>query len=520
MTRPRFVSTALGVFLFPALCVSFFSGSGVIEAALASSAGIKRPNVLIILADDMGWNDVSFHGGPIPTPNIDRLAEEGVQLDRFYTNPKCTPTRAALLTGRDPLKLGLTYATVYPWSGFGVAPSEHFIAETFRAEGYETAIIGKWHLGHTVPAHHPNGRGFDYFFGSLNTGGDYFTHENQGGYDLQRNGVSLPEFAGQYNTDTYSLDAARWLTDLRDKQKPFFLYLAYKAPHSPSQAPRTLIEEYGGVYQAMMVAMDQGIGLVLDALEAEGLSEQTIVLFLSDNGATRGSGSNAPLRGFKLDTYEGGIRVVAVMRFPRALAAGGISEQVMTSLDVFPTLAAAAGIEVLADRPLDGLGLWQAIVDGQVESRSDDIIYASEGFLGRQFFFSVLRDRMKLVQKVDQTFEKITIVNELYDVFADPSESNDIADAHPDLVEQLVEVLIHRRRQHPYAGSHTRIVPHPGWRAPIDWAQAMRMNGLIVNPNAEDNLYGFAGPDGTRGQGNLLKTLDRFYGNRGRLVYE
>lgn len=491
-----------------------------IDADLAAAKDTEPPNVLIILADDMGWNDVSFHGGPIPTPNIDRLAAEGVQLDRFYTNPKCTPTRAALLTGRDPLKLGLTYATVYPWSGFGVALSEHFIADSFRIQGYETAIIGKWHLGHTVPGHHPNNRGFDYFFGSLNTGGDYFTHENQGGYDLQRNGVSLPELSGQYNTDLYSLEAVRWLTDLRDKQKPFFLYLPYKAPHSPFQAPQSLIEEYGGVYEAMMVSMDQGIGLVLGALDAEDLSDDTIVLFLSDNGATRGSGSNAPLRGFKLDTYEGGTRVVSVMRYPSALESGRISEQVMTSLDVFPTLSAAAGIQVLANRPLDGLNLWQAILDGQAMPREDDIIYASEGFLGRQFYFSVLRDQLKLVQRVDQTFEKLTIINELYDVFADPSESNDLANAHPELVEQIAQALTLHRRQHPYAGSHTAIVPHPGWRAPLDWAQAMRLSGLIVNPSAEDNVYGFAGADGAQGQGNLLRTLDGFYGNRGRLVYE
>lgn len=523
----RWVSSCLKwVSLFPGW-VSFlilgwvsFLPSAVIAAAPVSDAQGPGPNVLIILADDMGWNDVSFHGGAIPTPNLDRLAREGVQLDRFYTNPKCTPTRAALLTGRDPLKLGLTYATVYPWNAFGVAPSEHFIGESFQAQGYETAIVGKWHLGHTVPAHHPNNRGFDYFFGSLNTGGDYFTHENQGGYDLQRNGVSLPELAGQYNTDIYSLEAVRWIRELRDKQKPFFLYLPYKAPHSPFQAPRTLIEEYGGVYEAMMVAMDQGIGLVLDALDAEGLSDQTIVLFLSDNGATRGSGSNAPLRGFKLDAYEGGIRVVSVIRFPRALKAGTVNEQVMTSLDVFPTLAAATGIEVLADRPVDGLNLWQAIREGEAVDRSDDIIYASEGFLGRQFSFSVLRNRFKLVQRVDQTFEKIIVVNELYDVFSDPSENNDLADAHPELVGQLIEVLKDHRRRHPYAGSHTRIVPHPGWRAPLDWAEAMRLNGLIINPNAEDNIYGFAGPDGDRGQGNLLKTLDRFYGDRGRLVYE
>ncbi len=124
------------------------------------------------------------------------------------------------------------------------------------------------------------------------------------------------------------------------------------------------------------------------------------------------------------------------------------------------------------------------------------------------------------MQKVDQTFEKITVVNELYDVFVDPSESNDLSNVQPELVKQLVQVLMERRRQHPYAGSDTRIVPHSGWRAPRDWAEAMRLNGLMVDPNAEDNIYGFAGPDGARSQGNLLKTLGRFYGQRGRLVYE
>ena len=492
----------------------------VFSASQVTAQDPDRPNVLIILADDMGWNDVSFHGGSIPTPNIDRLAEEGVQLDRFYTNPKCTPTRAALLTGRDPLKLGLTYATVYPWSAFGVALSEHFIGETFKAQGYDTAIIGKWHLGHTVPAHQPNNRGFEYFFGSLNTGGDYFTHRNQGGYDLQRNGTSVPELDGQYNTDIYTREAIRWLTELRDRRNPFFLYLPYKAPHSPFQAPQELIDEFGGVYPAMMVSMDRGIGLVLDALEGEGLEEETIVLFLSDNGATRGNGSNAPLRGHKLDTYEGGIRVVSVIRLPGKLQAGTISEQVMTSLDVFPTLAAAAGIEVLAERPLDGVNLWREIREGESALRTDNIIYASEGFVGRQFYFSVLRNNFKLVQRVDQTFESLTVVNELYDVFADPAESNDLSEAHPELVDQLVDALIERRRQHPYAGSHTQIVPHPGWRAPLDWAEAMRLNGLIVNPDADDNVYGFAGPDGARSPGNLLRILDGVYGNRGRLLYQ
>ena len=488
-------------------------------AAQPATPAADRPNVLIVLADDMGWNDASFHGGDIPTPSIDRLAAEGVELDRFYTNPKCTPTRAALLTGRDPLELGLTYATVYPWSPFGVAVSEHFMGESFGSQGYDTAAIGKWHLGHTVPAHHPNSRGFDYFLGSLNTGGDYFTHRNQGGYDLQRNGESVPELAGQYNTDVYTGATVDWLRNVRDKQKPFFLYVAYKAPHSPFQAPPELIDEAGGIYPAMMVSMDNGIGRILDALEAEGVADDTIVMFLSDNGATAGNGSNAPLRGYKLETYEGGIRVVSVIRWPGVLPPGTVSTQVMTSMDVFPTLAAAAGVEVRAERALDGVDLWAEISGGRTAPRADDIFYASESALGRQFSWSVLRGNMKLVQKVDQTFESLTVVNELYDVFADPGETDDLAGAHPDLVGELVEALIAWRRQHPYAGSHARVVPHPGWRAPLDWARAMQLNGLNVNPHPGDNIYGFGLRPRPGEVTEPQRRLDSAYGNRGRLIY-
>lgn len=477
------------------------------------------PNVVIILADDLGWGDVSYHGGATPTPNIDRLAAEGVRLERFYTNPKCTPTRAALLTGRDPLKLGLTYATVYPWSAFGVAASEHFIGESFQQAGYETAMIGKWHLGHSVPAHHPNNRGFDFFMGSLNTGGDYFTHRNQGGFDLQRNGQSTAEFVGQYNTDVFTREAVAWITAIRNPERPFLLYLAYKAPHSPFQAPQDLVDAADSVYEAMMISLDRGIGRILDVLEAEGLANDTIVLFLSDNGATRGSGSNAPLRGFKLDTYEGGIRVVAALRWPGVIRAGTISEQVMTSLDVFPTLASAAGVAVAARRPLDGVDLWKVLRSGGVAPRTDDIIYATESFLGRQFYFSVLRGNMKLVQRVDQTFERLSVVNELYDVFADPGEADDLAANHPELVNALVAALADRRRQHPYAGSHTRIVPHPGWRAPLDWARAMHLNGLNINENAGDNLYGMGGQGDRQRRAVLLERLDAAYDERGRLVY-
>ena len=182
--------------------------------------------------------------------------------------------------------------------------------------------------------------------------------------------------------------------------------------------------------------------------------------------------------------------------------------------------AAAAGVEVRAERALDGMDLWGEISSGQAAPRSDDIFYASETALGRQFSWSVLRGNLKLVQKVDQTFESLTIVNELYDVFADPGETNDLAGANPDLVRELVDALIGWRRQHPYAGSHARVVPHPGWRAPLDWARAMELNGLNVNPNPGDNIYGMGQP-GQPGQPSAVQQrLDRMYGDRGRTVYK
>ena len=479
----------------------------------------RHPNILIVLADDMGWSDASFRGSAIPTPNIDRLAAEGVELRRFYTNPKCSPTRAAILTGRDPLKLGLSYATVYPWSAFGVAPSEHFMGESFQAQGYQTAMIGKWHLGHAVPAHHPNHRGFDYFMGSLNTGGDYFSHVVQRGFDLQRNGVSTLELAGHYNTDVYTDETVRWIRERRDASRPFLLYLAYKAPHSPFQAPEDLIDEYGDVYTAMMVSMDTGIGRVLDALHAEGVANDTIVLFLSDNGATRGNGSNAPLRGHKLETYEGGIRVLALLRWPGVLPAATVSSQVITSMDVFPTLAAAAGVNVLAERDLDGRNLWRTIERGRAEPRRDDVFYASENFVGRQFSFAVIRGPMKLVQRVSQTWDETTVVNELYDIVADPTEAEDLAEKNPRLVRALANALSDWRREHPYAGSHTRLVPHPGWRGPLDWAKAMELAGENADQDPDDNLYGMGRQDNLR-SAVMQRLLDRMYGERGRLIYD
>ena len=184
--------------------------------AIATTAATERPNVVIFLADDLGWSDVGFHGEDvIETPSIDRLASEGVEFTRFYTTPICSPTRAALMTGRDPMRLGVAYGVIMPWHTNGVHPDERFMPESFREAGYQTAMIGKWHLGHAQMTYHPNERGFEHFYGHLHTEVGYFPpFASQGGRDFQRNGESIE--GTQYETFTLAAEAERWL-GARDK---------------------------------------------------------------------------------------------------------------------------------------------------------------------------------------------------------------------------------------------------------------------------------------------------------------
>ena len=301
----------------------------------AGAAG--RPNIIIMLVDDLGWSDVGFHGGDIDTPSLDRLAAEGVGLTRFYTTPICSPTRAALMTGRDPMRLGVAYGVIMPWMNIGIHPAEHFMPQSFRAAGYQTAMVGKWHLGHALQAYHPNERGFEHFFGHLHAEVGYFPpFSNQGGRDFQRNGQSIERDG--YETFILADEVTRFIR-ARDRERPFFLYMPFIAPHTPLDAPRDLQQKYADLedrrqparskntdqsrqiarllrqpsarpmYAAVVDAMDQAIGRVLDTLDEEGIADDTIVLFFSDNGGAAyatGGADNVPLRGGKGETWEGG----------------------------------------------------------------------------------------------------------------------------------------------------------------------------------------------------------------------
>lgn len=447
---------------------------GLVLAQTSLLGQRQQPNVVIFLADDLGWNDVGYHGSEIETPNIDRLAREGVQLDRFYVYPVCSPTRAGLMTGRSSIRTGVMYSVVRPWANYGLPLDEHLMPQSFQAAGYQTFIIGKWHLGHTDYRHLPMARGFDHFYGHVNGALDYFTHKREGAVDWQRNGKTVIEEG--YTTDLFGQEGVRLIKE-RDKSKPFFLYLPFNAPHSPLQAPDRLIQKYSGIrdekrriFCAMVDSMDTAIGRVLDTLDSEGLTENTLVLFFSDNGGPTHLGArNTPLRGAKATTFEGGVRVDAVLRWPARLEGGRKTSQVLSVLDVFPTLAAAAGVQPRNTKPLDGRNMWEAIAKNETVGRED-------------FFFAVEReDRMRLGVLTQQwklvrviLYEDLETRNYLFAIENDPNEQNDLAADHPDVVADLVERIENWRKLHPRGGIRFTGGPHPGWIPPTDWAAAVR----------------------------------------------
>ena len=500
----------------------------------------EQPNVIVMVADDLGWADVGFHGGDIDTPSLDRLAAEGVELRRFYTTPICSPTRAALMTGRNPIRLGIAYGVVLPWDNHGVHTEERFLSEAFLDMGYQTAIVGKWHLGHAQQTHHPNSRGFEHFYGHLHTEVGYYPpFANQGGKDFQRNGVSINDEG--YETDLLAEEGSRYIRE-RDPSKPFFLYLPFLAPHTPLDAPRHLQDKYADIdtdlpparsvqtdgtrtisklllrdsarpmYAAVVDAMDQAIGRVLETLDEEGISDNTIVLFFSDNGGaaySHGGANNAPLRGGKGEVFEGGIRVVSLLRWPDQLEGGGKMDQIMTVMDVFPTLMDAAGLMPGTHLSWDGASLWPAIRDGRRAPRQNDVFFASETPIYGHFNLTLFNEDWKLVQEIQQDQITTTVTNHLFNIAEDPNEYNNLASVHPDVAASMAERIRNWRALHPIHGTRSYLVPPPGWRAPKDWATYPRPLEFLQ----ADPAPGMPPP-------GVERILDLQHGERGRLIYD
>jgi len=404
-----------------------------------------RPNILYIVADDLGWKDVGFHGSDIRTPNIDRLAQTGARLEQFYAQPMCTPTRAALMTGRYPFRYGLQTAVIPSGHTYGLPTDEWLLPQALKEAGYQTAIIGKWHLGHADRKYWPRQRGFDYQYGPLIGEIDYFTHEQHHVLDWYRNNKPLKE-AG-YSTTLIGNEAVKYIGRHDAAAAPFFLYLAFNAPHTPYQAPQAYLDRYKNIaepsrraYAAMITAMDDQIGRVLDALDKKKMRDNTLIIFHSDNGGTRnamfaGEGDmskikipcdNGPYRDGKGSLYEGGTRVVSLANWPGHIPAGSTVDEMIHVVDMYPTLAGLAGAPLGKGKPLDGLDMWPTISEGRPSPRTE-IVYNVEPFRA-----GIRQGDWKLIWRTP-----LPSAVELYDIREDPSEKNNVAAGNPEKVAAL-----------------------------------------------------------------------------------
>jgi arylsulfatase A-like enzyme len=520
------------IFLF--LCIIYISSCGYsieeekdktvevkIDKPLTTdviSANLQLPNIIILLADDLGWADLGLRGSDIETPNIDSLARDGLTLNRFYSMPICTPTRSALMTGRDPMKLGSVYAGFQPWQNGGVSPEEHFMPETFQAAGYQTAMIGKWHLGHTTEPLLPNSRGFDYFFGHLNTQIDYYDYTVAGGYDLQKNGLSF-KGSNQYATELHAEEAVKFIKEIRDADRPFFMYVPFLSPHAPMQAPKVLENKYKSrsnrpfpkrTYAAMVDSLDQAIGNILQSLEEEGLENNTLVFFFSDNGGLKAFGAdNSPFRGVKLETFEGGIRVNALMKWPGHIVGGSITNNVVSVLDVYPTLSDLVNIPMLNKKPLDGQSRLGTIVNSGEDLRNGDLYFASNSPIFNKYHLAVLEEKWKLVQIIDHKSQSTEIKNFLFDIISDPEEKENLVKDYPSRVKNMSEKIRKWRSIHPINGVRVALSPHPGWRAPKDYAE-----NVVPTEKLQSDGYN------TYVSGMRAKILQKRHTDKGLIEYE
>jgi arylsulfatase A-like enzyme len=419
-----------------------------------STLAADKPNILIILVDDLGYGDLSCYGAnDLKSPNIDSLMADGMRFDSFYANcPVCSPTRAALLSGTYPDLVGVPgVIRTHPENNWGwLSQKATLLPRTFKAAGYHTSLIGKWHLGLEEP-NTPNGRGFDYFKGFLcDMIDDYYTHRRHGinYFRENRREIDPPGHA----TDLFSQWAIDTLGERKGKPDPFFMYLAYNAPHTPIQPPRDWLEKVKarepGISdrRAKLVAliehMDYGIGRVIDALKKNGQYKNTLTIFSSDNGGQVSvGGTNGNHRGGKQDMYEGGLKVPTCAVWPGKIQAGTRSNLVGITMDLYPTACAAAGASVPSH--VRGKSLLPTML-GQAQKFDRDLIFVRrEGGLryNGQDYHAFRRGDWKLVH--NSPFEPY----ELYNLKTDPLEQNDLAGSNRKKFTELAAALrLHYQR--------------------------------------------------------------------------
>ena len=438
------------------ILVSLFFGTSILSAQSA------KPNVIFILSDDQGWGDAGVYGATdILTPNIDRIAKNGIRFTQFYANaPVCSPSRAAILTGKTPLNAGVpgNIASIAGQTN-GMPASEVTMAEMFKSNGYQTAAIGKWHLGYT-DALQPGGQGFDYQFGHLVGCIDNYSHfyywRGPNRHDLYQNGKEIFRDGSYFPAMCYE-EASQFMT--ANQQEPFFIYYAMNSPHYPYQGSDKWNKYYRekgipyprNLYGAFVSTFDEYVGKLLDKLEQLNLAQNTIVIFQSDHGhsteerAHFGGGSAGPFRGAKGSLYEGGLRVPAIISWPGRIKSGEVRNQWAIASDWYPTLADLCGLS-MPEHPIDGSSLINIITN----AHAPEIHESWHWNFGKHW--SVRKGKWKLLyDPLDTTLKRNPEPNAPEDQFflvnleEDPGEKINLAESYPEMVDELKQ-LYHLRK--------------------------------------------------------------------------
>ncbi len=422
----------------------FLKMAGIGAAALALPAWMSdsafcddKPNIIVIVSDDHGYAEMGCQGcKDIPTPNIDSIAKNGVRFTNGYVScPVCSPTRAGLLTGRYQQRFGHEF-NPGPASQadvqFGLPLTETTLAARLKSAGYKTGIVGKWHLGYNEP-YLPLNRGFDEFFGFLGGAHQYFGEGKESRNRIMRGNDAVEE--KEYLTDAFAREAASFIK--RHSKEKFFLYLAFNAVHSPLQAPEKYLNRFPAItdkkrktFAAMLSAMDDAVGKVLDTLRENNLEEKTLIFFISDNGGPtlNTTSRNDPLRGYKGQVYEGGIRVPFLVQWKGTIPAGKVYNKPVISLDIAPTACAVAGASI-AGAKFDGANLLPFLT-GKLTGNPHDALYWR---FGAQL--AIRRGDWKLVKFGDE-------ITELYNLAKDIGEKNNLAEKNPEKVKELSAMLM------------------------------------------------------------------------------
>ncbi|WP_417746276.1 arylsulfatase B [Rosistilla oblonga] len=459
LAAPRFLAIALILSILPTL---------VVGAARADDA--KRPNIVFILADDMGWNQPGFNGGDSElTPHLDSLASQSVRLTQFYSHSVCAPTRGALLTGRYAFrnwmdwrsedfgkpsylkKLGLTLAhndRGEPTRRIhALDTNERTVAEALQEAGYFTGIVGKWHCGEWLDEHLPMAQGFNHQYGHYAWGVDYYTKTIEHNaparfavYDWHRNQQPIQEEG--YTTDLIAAEAQRVIAS-QSADKPFFLYVPFNAVHGPLNDPPRYTDKFD-VRQAMLKCLDDAVGKIVAAVDQSDFAQNTLVVFANDNGPVLEEMSK-PYRGTKNTTFEGGVRVPCLVRWPGHVDAGSSNDGMMFIADWYTTCIALAGGSHEQPLPVDGLDMTGMLFGGEPSPR-DEIIFEVTGSV-----------RLPTIRSGDWKL----MGDVLYNIKTDPYETTDVADQHPQVVRRLADRLAEVGRQRPPLGDKPLLMDPP-----------------------------------------------------------